>query len=109
MFVVVALGIVALLATMILLAVVSDYRVASAAYRDLDRIGTRAPRPWWYVGGRVKLTLLAGVVGCTAGIALLLADRLGESLRVAGAAILVLGTLLLVAGELTRHRLGSHG
>jgi hypothetical protein len=106
-FVVAGLGVGALVAALIIAAAVSDFRVASAAYRHLDRLTPQVPAPWWYVGGRVKLTLLAGVVGCTIGIALLLADRLGESGRVAGAAVLAIGTLLLTAGELTRHRLIS--
>lgn len=105
MFVLVALGIAGVVAALIVVAAVSDYRATATAYRQLARHGSGDRTPWWYVGGRVKFTLLAGALGCVTGTALLVADGPGIQRLLAGAGVLTLGTLLLIAGELTGHQL----
>jgi hypothetical protein len=89
---------------LIVTAAVQDYRAGTRAYRDLAAALPLAAGRSRATGGRVKLTLLIGLAGCTAGPGLTVASGPGPA-RIAGLLLLATGAALLVAGEVTRHRL----
>jgi hypothetical protein len=84
---------------------VTEYQEASAKWRCAASKVKDAPSSWWYVGGRVKSTLLVGFSIFTVGLAALLILGFSDIRGDIGAALLVLGAVLLGAAELTRHRL----
>lgn len=97
-------AVLALVAVLIVVAAVQDYRAGARAYRDLAAARPAADGRSRAIGGQVKLTLLIGLAGCTAGVGLTVAADPGPA-RIAGLLLLAVGTALLVAGEVTRHRL----